>query len=95
MSGDYVTAPQLRSLLENKYKCKYDGKDLSPPYKSSDDTPDWYISPSGHCFAVPQPPDGAGFKQWMVEKIIEAGKLEVVVPMEKKPEKAEKSETEN
>lgn len=82
-----ITAQQLRLLLTEKYKCRYAGKPMTPPYCTDDDLPTYYISPSGLKFSVPEPPNGKTYSLEFVKKIMEAGKLNVVVDL---PELVEK-----
>jgi len=76
-----VTEKRLRWLLEKRYGCVYDGKELPTPYCDEDDMPTFYIAPSGLHFTVPPPPDGVKYKVSAVEAIVKAGQLNTVVKM--------------
>jgi len=71
----------LRLLLEKTYGCQSRGKPIPPPYCSDDDMPEYFITPTNYVFSVPPPQDGATYSAFMVQKILDAGKLNVVIPM--------------
>lgn len=69
------------ALLVEKYGCVNLGKKMAPAYGRDDDMPIWFRAKGGLEFPVHEPVYVAGYTESEIERVMEAGKLEVVVSL--------------